>query len=236
MMPERRAGSPEGGRGAGALRIAAYAQLAWILVGGLNRCCRFSYLQAPYFERRRKGESVRCLYAIWHESLWHIAYAFRRQGLHALVSQHSDGEIIARTLQRFGFNLVRGSSTRGGARALLELARIASQTSDDIVVTVDGPKGPAREVKEGLLYVASRSGLPIVPVAVVASRAWRERSWDRLVIGKPFARVVISQGEEIRVPSTADRESLQVEHSGRLKAGLLHAEELALAHLLPKTR
>ncbi|MGQ0552337.1 MAG: lysophospholipid acyltransferase family protein [Planctomycetota bacterium] len=231
MMPERRPGSQESRRSAGPLRIAAYAQLAWMLVGGLNRCCRFNYLQEPYSVRRQKGESVRCLYAIWHESLWHIAYAFRGQGLHALVSQHSDGEIIARTLQRFGFNLVRGSSTRGGARALLELARVASQTSDDIIVTVDGPKGPAREVKEGLLFVASRSGLPIVPVAVVAARAWRARSWDRLVIGKPLSRVVISQGDEIRVPPTADRESLQAEHSGRLKAGLLHAEQLALAQL-----
>jgi lysophospholipid acyltransferase (LPLAT)-like uncharacterized protein len=196
-------------------------------VTGSNALCRRRLLQLSYAERRRRGESARCLYAGWHGDLWHSSHALRRQQISVLVSTHRDGELVARVLARMGYGLVRGSSTRGGAHALREITRAARDDAGDLAFTIDGPKGPARQAKDGILYAASRTGLPIVPIGVWVDRAWRARSWDRLMIGKPFARVAVVLGDELRIPADVDHRELQQRFGPALQAAMEAAEARA---------
>jgi hypothetical protein len=206
------------------LRIALAARAAACVHTGLMGLTRRIVPRPLYAERRRRGETGRCLYAVWHGHLWLAMDALQGQGVFAMVSRHSDGEIIARVLARKGFRLLRGSSTRGGMQAMRELVRAVREDEGDIVVTVDGPKGPAGEVKDGILFAASRTGLPIVPLGAWADRCWRAGSWDRMVIAKPLGRVAIVVGEEIRIPAAADRRELGAEHARAVADGLAAAE------------
>ncbi len=219
----------ESGRGLGEeLRIEFVSRLGAVANSALCALTRMRLVDPPYALRRRSGAGAgRCVYAVWHENLWHGMHALKHQGVHAMVSSHRDGEIIARILRRAGFGLLRGSSTRGGAKALRDLARVARETDDDIVVTIDGPKGPPRVVKEGVLFAASRTGLPIVPMGLAVDRAWRARSWDRIVIGKPGALVSVAFGEELHVPRDARRERLLPEWGPLLAAAMERVERRA---------
>lgn len=190
------------------LRIEALSLAASTLHRLLHATYRTRVLDRTYAERRAAGDDVRCIYAGWHGNLWHTIGPLRHTGVLGLVSSHRDGEIIARMLRRLGFRLARGSSTRGGARAMLDMTRVAREATTDLAVAIDGPRGPAREVKEGVLYASSRTGLPIVPVGLWVDRAWRTKSWDTHVIGKPLCRTAIAYGPEIRVPPDATRAQL----------------------------
>ena len=150
---------------------------------------------------RARGE--RWIFALWHSRLLALTYTHRRWDAAVLISRHRDGELIARLVQRLGFVTARGSSTRGGgegARALMRHVEQGRLTA----ITPDGPRGPARRVKPGLIWLASRSGLPIVPAAAAASAEWRLRSWDGFRVPRPFARVLIGYGPPIAVPADLD--------------------------------
>jgi lysophospholipid acyltransferase (LPLAT)-like uncharacterized protein len=153
-----------------------------------------------------RGEG--CIFAFWHARLLPLVFTHRRRGIVVLISQHRDGELIARIVERLGFATARGSSTRGGgegARAMLTHAALNRR----LAITPDGPRGPAQIVKPGLVYLAGRSGLPVIPVAAAASRAWRLRSWDGFRVPLPFARVVVAYGEPIHVPHDLAREDAE---------------------------
>jgi hypothetical protein len=211
------------------LRLTAAA--ARVVYELMHMTYRQRQLQPSYHERRRAGESVRCLYASWHCDLWHLSRALSREGIRVMVSEHRDGELVARVLAGIGYRPLRGSSTHGGARALRDMTRLARSGDGDLAVTVDGPRGPAREPKEGILFAASRAQLPIVPVGLAVDRAWRARSWDRMIIGKPFAHAVMAFGEELRPPPGAEREELLDVWKPRLAAALEQAEDAARASL-----
>ena len=129
------------------------------------------------------------LYPFWHDTLLLAAYRYRDLGIHILISQSFDGELIARIVQRLGFVPVRGSSSRGGAAGLLALTR-ALQEGSKCAITVDGPKGPRHVAKSGAAAAALHAGTPFMsPFHLHPSRAWRLGSWDRFIVPKPFARV-----------------------------------------------
>lgn len=175
-------------------------------------------------ERAREG-GRKVLYAFWHEGLLVATYAFRRQGIRVLVSQHRDGEMIARAIERMGYGTVRGSSTRGGTRALFRMAA-AGAAGDDLGVTVDGPRGPRLQVKPGTLFIAGRSGLPIVPFAVALRKPWELSSWDRFMVPRPFSRAAIAFGEPMEVPGDTAVERLEP-FRAELQRRLLEARETA---------
>jgi lysophospholipid acyltransferase (LPLAT)-like uncharacterized protein len=133
------------------------------------------------------------VFVLWHGQMLPMLYHHRDEGVRVLISEHRDGELVARTALALGFGTVRGSSTRGAGRALLGLVREV-EAGRDVAVTPDGPRGPAKSFAPGALIVAQRTGALIVPVTAVAQSAWRLRSWDRFMIPKPFARVTISYG------------------------------------------
>src|SRR5207249_1270807 len=149
-----------------------------------------------------------CIFAVWHARVLPLAWTHRGRGIVVLVSRHRDGQLIARIIERLGFATSRGSSTRGGEEGVMDMLRQA-EGGRLIGITPDGPRGPAESLKPGLVYLASRSGLPIVPIATASRRCWRLRSWDRFRVPRPFTRVLVAYGEPIPVPPGIEGETLE---------------------------
>lgn len=137
----------------------------------------------------RPDDAPRVVILLWHGQLLPLLWA-HRQHTGVLISEHADGEVIARIVASFGFFAVRGSSSRGGARALLEAARQLTGGAD-IAITPDGPRGPRHSFAPGALMLAHRTGAALVPLVAHADRVWRLGSWDRFEIPKPFARITV---------------------------------------------
>lgn len=135
-------------------------------------------------------------------------YVLRNLGVHALVSQHRDGGYLADIMALFGLGTVRGSSTRGGARAMISLAKIARK-GHSLMITPDGPRGPRHVAQPGAIFLAKKTGFPIIPIAVNISNYWELPSWDRFVLPKPFARITFTYGKPIHVASKIDDQELQ---------------------------
>ena len=154
---------------------------------------------------RRTGE--RYLYAFFHEVMLFPAHYWAWPEMQILISDHRDGELITRVVKRLGFGVVRGSTTRGGARALREMTQRVDR--GHICVTPDGPRGPRRHVHQGLAYLASRTGLPIVGAGMAFRRPWRAKSWDRFAVPRPFEVAACVVPEAVRVAPDADREALE---------------------------
>ncbi|MBU0755074.1 MAG: lysophospholipid acyltransferase family protein [Planctomycetes bacterium] len=163
-----------------------------------------------YFKQRVAGGGKRVVYSFWHRDILLLGYFARNEGTRVLISQHRDGELIARVVQRLGYQVFRGSTTRGGVKALKSLDRIKNDPTEcDIAFTPDGPKGPAKKLQKGVIFAAARTGFPIVPVGVAVDRCWEMRSWDRFRIPKPFSRSFIVYGEEIPVDTGMGDEEME---------------------------
>lgn len=144
----------------------------------------------------------RPIFALLHGTLLLPAYLVRKQGIAVMISQHKDGEIISRAVERLGFSTVRGSSSRGASAAAHEL--LAGYATRPWAVTPDGPRGPRGTVKVGLIRLAAAAGRSIQPVVGAARPARLFRSWDRFCLPWPFARVVVHFAESLPVPAEAD--------------------------------
>ena len=166
----------------------------------------------------RQPDDPRVVLTLWHGQMLPILWC-HRQPTASMISEHKDGEIIARILGRLGFSAIRGSTSRGGARALLEAVRVLK--SSDVAVTPDGPRGPQHAFAPGALAIASRAGSPIVPIVASVDRKWQLKSWDAFEIPKPFSRITISYGTPVRVDDVAMR---QVVASTSAFASRMHAE------------
>jgi lysophospholipid acyltransferase (LPLAT)-like uncharacterized protein len=148
------------------------------------------------------GSAEPRIFAFWHSDLIACGAALRRElvragyPVSALVSRSGDGELLARATASFGFGAVRGSSSRGALAGIRGLYR-ALQAGENVVVTPDGPRGPARVAKPGVGQLARIAGVPIVPMAAKVGGAWRARSWDRTVVPAPFSRVEVTCGPEL---------------------------------------
>lgn len=196
------AGAPVEG---GGWRDRAVIALGAALVLGLGRTWRFD-VDDPFHSAPGAGRAA--IFAIWHARLLPSIFRHRGAGAVALVSRSRDGALISGVIERLGFATVRGSSSRGGDEALRLMLASARGTAE-LAVTPDGPRGPAEIVKPGLPWLASRSGVPVVPVAVGARSAWRMRSWDRFLVPRPFARVRIAYGAPIEVPPGLEGDALE---------------------------
>ena len=144
------------------------------------------------------------IFSLWHGQLLPLLWHHREEGVVLLISEHQDGEMVARAAESLGYALVRGSTTRGGDRALISVIR-ELQAGREVAITPDGPRGPARKYAPGALIAAQRSGAVILPVVAVADKAWRLRSWDQFMIPKPFARVTVAYGDPAAVLAATPR-------------------------------
>lgn len=153
---------------------------------------------------RERGEPM--LFTLWHGQMLPILWQHRDEGIAILISEHRDGEIIAQVADRLGCRSIRGSTSRGGSRALLALARELEE-GRDAAITPDGPRGPAHSFAPGALVAAQRSGKPLLLVGVHAPNAWKLRSWDGFIIPKPFSRVTVAYGGPVYVSAEGRREA-----------------------------
>jgi lysophospholipid acyltransferase (LPLAT)-like uncharacterized protein len=199
--------------------VAAFA--ASLVLRLLRRSVRLRFHDDRTIRAWERGEQ-RFLLAFWHRHLPLMRYAYRGRRMSVLVSRSKDGELIARTMAHLGIDTRRGSSSRGGSTGLREMLR-AARSGSDIAITPDGPRGPLREVQPGVVLLAAASGLPLIPVAIAASRARELRSWDRMPIPLPGSRVEVVYGEPLRLPRDARAE----EWAPRLRDAINAVEERA---------
>ncbi len=129
------------------------------------------------------------VFALWHDELFPLAHVRGNIDITALVSQSRDGEILARFLEMTGAQTARGSSSRGGVKALLKVSRAMRTRGGSCAITVDGPRGPRHKVKEGAIFMAAKAGAHVVPMRVFMPRGYRFASWDRFQVPYPFSRV-----------------------------------------------
>jgi lysophospholipid acyltransferase (LPLAT)-like uncharacterized protein len=150
----------------------------------------------------------RYIYAFWHENMLLPAYHCARPDVSVLISQHADGELIATVCQELGFRVIRGSSTRGGTEALRQMLR-AARRGAHLALTPDGPRGPRRQVQAGVIYLAAKTGLPIIASGIGFQNPWRLRSWDRFVLPRPWCRATLVTADPIAIPADLDTEGLE---------------------------
>lgn len=167
------------------------------------------------------------LHAFWHEHLLALTYTHRDRGVVVLVSRSPDGEYISQILHRLGYGTVRGSSSRASLRALIEMARLG-KSGHALAVTPDGPRGPRHVLQPGLLAIASRSGLPIVPLSVGARRARRLSSWDKFEVPVPFSRLRVFADAPLEVPSDMRPGELEQSIAPQVQAALERVETRAI--------
>jgi lysophospholipid acyltransferase (LPLAT)-like uncharacterized protein len=179
----------------------------WMLIQVMGRTWRFTTLRREEVENAHK-EGRPLIYALWHGRMLPLIYLHRKRRVYALVSQHRDGELAARTAHLLGFGTVRGSSTRGGIKGFQDLLKKVT-TGFDAVIMPDGPRGPARKVQQGVLRLAQLSGRPIIPITVSASRHYMLKSWDRFIIPKPFSRCVVVYGAPLSLPADASQDLIE---------------------------
>ena len=159
----------------------------------------------PSINQYNKGTRQH-LYLFWHETLFLPAYTYAKLRVPVLISSHRDGELVAQVLHYMGGRSIRGSSTRGGSRALREMLKEGE--GSHLAITPDGPRGPRRVVQQGAVFLASHAQLDVVPVGICMHHAWRLKSWDRMAIPKPLSRATVVMGKPIQVPEGITREQM----------------------------
>jgi len=221
-MPDRRLSTAQ-------LRKAALiAGLAAPLIGVVGRTYRWRVDGYHYYESI-VASGRQPIFAFWHGRILPGMLFWRDRGIVVITSENFDGEWIARIIRRFGYGTARGSTSRSGVRALVQLKR-DMDAGKPAGFTLDGPRGPARVAQPGAVWLAGATGNPLLPFHVEASRAWNARSWDATQVPSPFATIAVAIGEPIVVdgitPSTIEaqrarleRELSSLERAARTLAG-----------------
>jgi lysophospholipid acyltransferase (LPLAT)-like uncharacterized protein len=207
---------------------ALIAAAGYPIIAALGATLRWKTFGLEYFDALEQS-GRQPIMAFWHGRILPATYFFRRRGIVVITSENFDGEWIARIIERFGYRTARGSSSRGGRKALRQLTRDLDAGSP-AGFTVDGPRGPARVSQPGAVWLASMTGHPVLPFHVEADRHWTLKSWDRTQIPKPFATLSLVVGEPFDVPGDADEERLEAARAD-LDRRLLSLELRALSLL-----
>jgi lysophospholipid acyltransferase (LPLAT)-like uncharacterized protein len=186
--------------------------IAWAVVTLWTRTLKVRIVNGA-IPSRLAVEGRNVVYAFWHGSTFLLPATHQDSGIVVMVSESRDGEIAARMLGHFGFEVVRGSYRRKGNRALIALIN-RMRRGRSVAITVDGPRGPRHAAKQGVVFLAGEVRAPIVPVATGAGHSWTlERSWDKRAIPAPFSKGVIVYGEPIVVKGTS-REEIAAKRQG----------------------
>ncbi|MGD8495138.1 MAG: lysophospholipid acyltransferase family protein [Gemmatimonadales bacterium] len=189
-------------------RVALARLLGPPLFRGLAASWRYREPGPDGGERAARNALEPAVHAVWHAELLAPMLRWAPAGMAAMISRHRDGEIAATIVEALGSRVVRGSSSSGGTEALLGMVDLGRQ-GVPLAITPDGPRGPARVCKPGVVRLAARSGLPVVPVGAYPSNGWRLRSWDRFIVPRPFTKVHVEFGPPIDVPPDAETTDLE---------------------------
>ncbi len=152
------------------------------------------------------------IYVFWHRCVFPATYFWRDRQIQVMTSASFDGEYIARIIEKFGYGAVRGSSTRGGVRALLGM-HTEIEAGRSVAFTIDGPRGPVYVAKPGAALLARNTGAPILPFHISLDNPWTMNSWDLFMIPRPLTRATVRIGKLIRVPPDADSAALAQYHA-----------------------
>ena len=204
--------------------VAAIAALGPPVILVLGRTLRWRVEGTKHLERLERAGRPPIL-AFWHGRILTAAYYFRHRRIVVMISENFDGEWIARLIRRLGYETSRGSTSRGGQRALLQLKR-DMERGLPAGFAVDGPRGPARQVQPGVVWLAKLTGHPVVPFHIEALQHWSVRSWDRTQIPKPFSRAALVVGAPIEVDAESDAGALEQKRS-EVQMSLLQLERRA---------
>jgi hypothetical protein len=204
---------------------ATIASVGYRLAATLGSTLRWRTEGLEHYDRIVAGGRQPVM-AFWHGRILPATIFFRGRGIVVITSENFDGEWIAGIIERFGYDTARGSTSRGGRRALLQLVR-DMEAGRPAGFTVDGPRGPARVAQPGAVWLAKATGNPVLPFHLEADRHWTLGSWDRTQIPKPFAAVALVVGEPFVVPADADDNGIE--------AARRHLEE-RLQHLETRAR
>jgi lysophospholipid acyltransferase (LPLAT)-like uncharacterized protein len=212
------------------IKAGTIAGAAAPVVGMLGRTWRWiedgaEHLQA--LEARRTPPIL----ALWHGRILPATIYFRDRGIVAMTSRNFDGEWIARLMRRFGYAQARGSSSRGGSRALIQMKQ-ALEAGSTVAFTVDGPRGPARIAQPGAAWLAAVTGRPILPFHIEASRHWTAGSWDASQVPKPGATLAIAIGAPLYAAPDLDASRLEATRA-ELERVLHNLEQRAVQILHP---
>jgi lysophospholipid acyltransferase (LPLAT)-like uncharacterized protein len=209
-------------------QAAAIAAIGTPLVEALGATYSWRETGVQHLETvERQGRQP--ILALWHGRILSATLYFRDRGIVAMTSENFDGEWVAKLMSRFGYHAARGSTSRGGARALAQLRREMAE-GYPTAFTVDGPRGPARVAQPGAAWLASATGHPIVPFHIEANRYWTVRSWDRHQVPKPGSELAVAIGAPIDVPERADEAAIE-RGRARVQQSLVDLEHQAVAML-----
>ena len=203
------------------MEAAAISMVGYRVIAALGATLRWRTEGFEHFDAIRVA-GHQPIMAFWHGRILPATYYFRNRRIVVITSSNFDGEWIAGIIERFGFGTSRGSTSRGGARALLQMSRDLD-AGKPAGFTVDGPRGPARISQPGAVWLAKAFGHPVLPFHLEADRHWTLRSWDRTQIPKPFATVAISVGDPFYVPREADEAALE-QYRQQLDQALVECE------------
>lgn len=210
------------------LQASAFAALGYPFIHAIGRTWRWRAEGGDHLDGIIAGGRQPVL-ALWHGRILPAVYYFRDRGIVVITSDNFDGEWTARIIHRFGFQTVRGSTSRNAARAALSARRQMAE-GRSVGITVDGPRGPALVAQPGAVWLAKASGNPILPFHIEAARHWTAGSWDAAQVPRPFSLVAVVMGEPLWVPADADDTVLEQKRVA-LERALLALEPRALALL-----
>jgi lysophospholipid acyltransferase (LPLAT)-like uncharacterized protein len=207
--------------------------LAYALVGFFQLSYRYRRLNPELRDQASQLNDKRVVaYACWHQNALSTVMAHTWRRLAILVSRSFDGEVIAFVAKKFGVHSARGSSSRGGLEALRQLIKLTKE-GYEIGITVDGPRGPRHEVKGGVIALASRTGIPILPTASRGRRTWTlVKSWDHFRVPKPFTEILVIYGQPMQIPQRITEEEVLTyqQKLGEELMELEHKLDTMLAH------
>ena len=186
--------------------VTAIANLGYPVLRAIGATWTWKVSGAEHVEAiRARGEHP--IHAFWHGRILPATIYFQRRGIVVITSENYDGEWIARIIRKFGYGTARGSTSRGGPKALLQLVREVK--SKGVAFTLDGPRGPAEVAQPGAVWLAKATGNPLLPFHAEAASSWTLKSWDRTQIPRPFTTVAMAIGEPIYIPREADEAALE---------------------------
>jgi lysophospholipid acyltransferase (LPLAT)-like uncharacterized protein len=189
------------------MQVAAIAGLGYPLINALGHTLRWRVEGLQHLDTIH-ASGRQPVMAFWHGRILPATFYFRRRGIVVITSENFDGEWIARIIEHFGYGTARGSTSRGGRKAILQLVR-DMKAGRAAGFTLDGPRGPARVAQAGAVWLASATGNPLLPFHLEASSHWSLRSWDRTQIPKPFSTVALVVGEPMEVAREGTDETLE---------------------------
>ena len=183
-------------------------KLTWLMIETIVLGSRVSVSGNEEINELRK-KNLPLIFIFWHRHILLVIHQFKNTGARPLISLSSDGELVAAVAEEFAMKPIRGSSSKGGARAFLQMVRCVQKENAQVLITADGPKGPARQVKDGTVQLALKTNAYVIPISWSGSRVKiLEKSWDRFLIPLPFGRIHFAYGQPLQITGSGDPHSI----------------------------